>query len=114
MEICKICGIPVEAGPTMHGDCLEQLVTEVTEQFCDNYCRWPLTNAELWTNTVSTPDGPDTESSEAMNAVLKYPGAKWSLAEWIIGHFPTHHHRRREEVLWMNFEPEQRQEALWE
>ena len=26
-----------------------------------------------------------------MNAVLKYPGAKWSLAEWIIGHFPSHH-----------------------
>lgn len=26
-----------------------------------------------------------------MNAVLKYPGAKWSLAEWIIGHFPPHH-----------------------
>lgn len=23
-----------------------------------------------------------------MNAILKYPGAKWSLAEWIIGHFP--------------------------
>lgn len=48
-----------------------------------------------------------------MNAVLKYPGAKWSLAEWIIRHFPPHH-RRREEVLWMNFEPERRQEALWE
>lgn len=27
----------------------------------------------------------------AMNAILKYPGAKWSLAEWIIGHFPPHH-----------------------
>ena len=26
-----------------------------------------------------------------MNAVFKYPGAKWSLAEWIIGHFPDHH-----------------------
>lgn len=26
-----------------------------------------------------------------MNAVLKYPGAKWSLAERIIGHFPFHH-----------------------
>lgn len=26
-----------------------------------------------------------------MNAVLKYPGAKWSLAEWIISHFPHHH-----------------------
>lgn len=26
-----------------------------------------------------------------MNAILKYPGAKWSLAEWIIGHFPPHH-----------------------
>ena len=26
-----------------------------------------------------------------MNAILKYPGAKWSLAEWIISHFPPHH-----------------------
>ena len=26
-----------------------------------------------------------------MNAVIKYPGAKWSLAHWIIGHFPQHH-----------------------
>lgn len=26
-----------------------------------------------------------------MNAILKYPGAKWSLAEWIISHFPAHH-----------------------
>lgn len=26
-----------------------------------------------------------------MNAVIKYPGAKWSLASWIIGHFPEHH-----------------------
>lgn len=26
-----------------------------------------------------------------MNAVLKYPGAKWSIAEWVISHFPPHH-----------------------
>lgn len=26
-----------------------------------------------------------------MKAVLKYPGSKWSLAKWIIGHFPEHH-----------------------
>ena len=26
-----------------------------------------------------------------MNSVLKYPGSKWSLAEWIVGHFPPHH-----------------------
>lgn len=26
-----------------------------------------------------------------MNAVLKYPGAKWSIAEWIISKFPPHH-----------------------
>ena len=26
-----------------------------------------------------------------MNAVMKYPGAKWSLAHWIIDHFPPHH-----------------------
>lgn len=26
-----------------------------------------------------------------MNAVIKYPGAKWSIAQWIINHFPEHH-----------------------
>lgn len=26
-----------------------------------------------------------------MKAVLKYPGSKWSLAKWIISHFPEHH-----------------------
>ncbi len=26
-----------------------------------------------------------------MNAIFKYPGAKWSLADWIIAHFPEHH-----------------------
>lgn len=26
-----------------------------------------------------------------MKAVFKYPGAKWSLARWIISHFPAHH-----------------------
>lgn len=24
--------------------------------------------------------------------ILKYPGAKWSIADWIIGHFPAHAH----------------------
>ena len=26
-----------------------------------------------------------------MNAIMKYPGSKWSIANWIIGHFPRHH-----------------------
>lgn len=26
-----------------------------------------------------------------MNAVIKYPGAKWSIAKWVISHFPQHH-----------------------
>lgn len=26
-----------------------------------------------------------------MPAVIKYPGAKWSIAKWIIAHFPEHH-----------------------
>ena len=46
MANCKICDRPVVAGPVMHSECLEQLVTEAAEQVCDNYCRWPLTNAE--------------------------------------------------------------------
>ena len=26
-----------------------------------------------------------------MNAVFKYPGSKWRIADWIISHFPEHH-----------------------
>lgn len=26
-----------------------------------------------------------------MHAVMKYPGSKWSIADWIISHFPEHH-----------------------
>ncbi|MEQ2454940.1 DNA adenine methylase [Flavonifractor hominis] len=26
-----------------------------------------------------------------MRSVIKYPGAKWAIANWIIGHFPEHH-----------------------
>lgn len=26
-----------------------------------------------------------------MKAIMKYPGSKWSLADWIISHFPEHH-----------------------
>lgn len=26
-----------------------------------------------------------------MNAVIKYPGAKWGIADWIIQNFPPHH-----------------------
>ena len=61
----------------------------------------------------------------SMNSVIKYPGAKWSLAQWIISKFPPHHSYLEpffgsgavlftktrsnietvREVLWMNFEP---------
>ncbi len=26
-----------------------------------------------------------------MKAIAKYPGSKWGIADWIIGHFPKHH-----------------------
>ena len=26
-----------------------------------------------------------------MRAIIKYPGSKWSIANWIISHFPEHH-----------------------
>lgn len=26
-----------------------------------------------------------------MKAIMKYPGSKWSIAKWIISHFPPHH-----------------------
>ena len=25
-----------------------------------------------------------------MKAILKYPGAKWRIADWVISHFPPH------------------------
>lgn len=32
-----------------------------------------------------------TGSVNIMNAIMKYPGSKWSIANWIIGFFPEHH-----------------------
>ena len=26
-----------------------------------------------------------------MKAIIKYPGSKWSIADWIINFFPKHH-----------------------
>ena len=28
-----------------------------------------------------------------MNAVFRYPGAKWSIADWIIAHFPSEYEK---------------------
>ncbi len=28
-----------------------------------------------------------------MNAVLKYPGSKWSTADWIISNFPVNYEK---------------------
>lgn len=47
MANCKICGRPVVATPVMHSESLEHVVEGVAEQFCDDYCRWPLTSADL-------------------------------------------------------------------
>lgn len=30
-------------------------------------------------------------SLEEMNAIMKYPGSKWSISDWIISFFPEHH-----------------------
>lgn len=37
MPNCKICDRPVLAGPVMHSECLEKLVAETAEQFCDSF-----------------------------------------------------------------------------
>ena len=56
----------------MHGECLKQLVTETAEQFCDNYCRWPLTNAEqLEAHCNSCPMERLMQSAKQRNAVRK-------------------------------------------
>lgn len=28
---------------------------------------------------------------QQLRTVIKYPGAKWRIADWIIGHMPEHH-----------------------
>lgn len=30
-------------------------------------------------------------TTKKVNRILEYPGSKWSIAEWIISHFPDHH-----------------------
>lgn len=34
----------------------------------------------------------ETQHVNAIKPILKYPGAKWNLAPWIISHFPAHAH----------------------
>lgn len=41
MANCKICGGVLLAGPVMHRECMERLMVETAEKFCDSYCRWP-------------------------------------------------------------------------
>lgn len=59
-----------------------------------------------------------------MKAVFRYPGSKWSIAEWIISHFPEGYEKMvylepflgsgavffnkqpgAVETIWMNYEP---------
>ena len=41
MANCKICGKPVEAAPVMHRECWEKAVSDIAEEFCNEYCRFP-------------------------------------------------------------------------
>lgn len=41
MADCKICGKPAEAVPVMHRECWEKAVSDMAEEFCNEYCRFP-------------------------------------------------------------------------
>lgn len=42
MANCKFCGRPVLVGKVFHAACWEKQAKEqITEQFCDQYCRFP-------------------------------------------------------------------------
>lgn len=41
MAKCKICGQPVKAAPVFHPACWEAVTQRMTEEFCDEYCRFP-------------------------------------------------------------------------
>ena len=42
MANCKICGKPVVAANVFHSACREHEANKMAEEFCDNYCRFPL------------------------------------------------------------------------
>ncbi len=44
--------------------------------------QWISLWMKRWINSVST---------IAMQPIIRYPGAKWTLARWIIDHLPEHH-----------------------
>lgn len=35
-------------------------------------------------------NGTENHANEPVKALLKYPGAKWSRAKWVVSHFPIH------------------------
>ena len=48
---------------------------------------------KTWAKTGRTvgPAGKAGVREAEMNAIFKYPGSKWAIANWIIGFFPEHH-----------------------
>lgn len=42
MPNCKICGKPVVAANVFHSACWQAKAYKMAEEFCDNYCRFPL------------------------------------------------------------------------
>lgn len=42
MANCKFCGKPVTTSPVHHAECWKEAAGELAEEFCDNYCRFPL------------------------------------------------------------------------
>ncbi len=51
---------------------------------------WHVGESEAPTVQLKTGEKPAPQAVQHMNAIIKYPGAKWAVAEWVISHFPEH------------------------
>lgn len=66
------------------------------KQYCSDRCRQRAKRSRDKSkdsrDTVIVQDKAVTTNVTPIKPILKYPGAKWRLAEWIVSYFPQHKH----------------------
>lgn len=68
----------------------ENIVNGQLKMYCSDRCRKRAQRAKDKVVTGRDIEVLPLEKSDEIKSILKYPGAKWSKAEWIVGYLPKH------------------------